>query len=187
MKVNEIWKPVVGFEGFYEVSNYGRVKSLQRLRRNRYGVFIVEEKILKQLTLTKGYLGVRLYKNNKGKTFKVHRLVAEAFIPNPDNLACVNHKDEIKTNNMVDNLEWCTSKYNTNYGTCNKRKGLNNRNNSLSKPVIQYKLNGEFVAEDPSICESERITGIRQPTITKCCKGQRKNAGGYIWKYKEVA
>lgn len=102
----EIWKDVVGYEGLYQVSNLGRVKSLFRYK-----------KILKQFEDNKGYLRVTLYKNNKSKSIKVHKLVAEAFIPNPNNYDCINHKDENKTNNRVENLEFCSFYYNLMYGT----------------------------------------------------------------------
>ena len=107
----EYWKPVVGYEGLYEVSNLGRVKSL------KFG----KERILKPQKDTSGYLCVTLCKNNNQCQFKVHRLVAEAFIPNPNNLPQTNHKDECKTNNIASNLEWCDRKYNVNYGTRTKR------------------------------------------------------------------
>lgn len=116
--INEIWKPVKHYEGFYEVSNYGRVKSIER------DVFMydgtksrhVKEHFVPHHDNGKGYLYVILYKNNVSKREYVHRIVAMAFIPNPDNLPQVNHKDEDKQNNYVDNLEWCTCKYNNNYG-----------------------------------------------------------------------
>lgn len=103
--MQEIWKPIKGYEGLYEVSSLGNVKSLRR------NVF------LKPGRKESGYLIVSLYKHNSGKNFYVHRLVAEAFIPNPDNLPIINHKDEVKTNNCVDNLEWCDYKYNNSFGT----------------------------------------------------------------------
>ena len=110
MKEREIWRDVVGFEGLYKVSNLGNVKSLNY---NRTG----KEKLMKPQTDGHGYLQVMLYKDGKYKIKKIHRLVAEAFIPNPDNLPCVNHKDENKTNNKEFNLEFCTYEYNNNYGT----------------------------------------------------------------------
>ena len=113
----EEWKSIPGYEGLYEVSSYGRVKSLERYKSNNGGIQLIKEKILKPHNTKKGYLTVQF----SNKIFKVHRLVAEAFIPNPDNLPMVNHKDEDKTNNNVDNLEWCTAKYNSNYGTAIER------------------------------------------------------------------
>ena len=132
--IEEIWKPVVGYEGLYEVSNKGTVKSLDRFTKSGRGNGnrFISGKILKSALNKKGYPSVVLCKDGKMFTQRVHRLVAEAFIPNPDNLPVVNHKDEDKTNNCVDNLEWCTNKYNCNYGTsisrmCETRlsKGIN--------------------------------------------------------------
>lgn len=117
----EIWKPVVGYEGYYEVSNYGRVKRLETRVNSNRGGRAVREKILKQIITKYGYLTVHLCVDNKRAKKKVHRLVAEAFIPNPLNLPCVNHKNEIKTDNFVENLEWCTVEYNNNYGTHQER------------------------------------------------------------------
>lgn len=112
---NEIWKDITNYEGLYQVSNFGRVKSLKRIRKSKNNSpSIVNERILSQKN-TKGYKSVSLSKNSKLKTFSVHRLVAQSFLDNPNNLPQINHKDENKTNNMVDNLEWCDAKYNTNY------------------------------------------------------------------------
>ena len=112
--MNEEWRPVVGYEGLYEVSNLGRVRSLDRYdRMNRF----CEGRILKLSADRLGYLRAQLYSSSKRKSFLVHRLVAQAFIPNPDNLPQVNHRDENPSNDNVDNLEWCDGKYNVNYGT----------------------------------------------------------------------
>ena len=124
MPVNskEEWRPVCGFEGLYEVSNLGRIKSLSRIiRANTCGKRIIPERILSNCINGSGYCTVVLCKNGKHTTFLVHRLVAEAFIPNPNNYPQVNHKDENPSNNCVENLEWCDQKYNSNYGTRNKR------------------------------------------------------------------
>lgn len=120
--LNEIWKDIKGYEGLYQVSNFGRVRCLERLTKNKWGNYYRKSIILKPLVLSKGYLGVRLYDSNKNvRTLRIHRLVAEAFISNPYNYPQVNHKDEDKTNNCVVNLEWCTCEYNNNYGTRNQR------------------------------------------------------------------
>lgn len=136
--MSEIWKPVLGYEGYYEVSNYGRVKRLETRVNSNRGGRAVREKILKQITTKFGYLTVHLCVENKRDKKKIHRLVAEAFIPNPDNLPCVNHKDENKSNNFVfvkpdgtidpekSNLEWCSVEYNNNYGT-HQERGLKTR------------------------------------------------------------
>ena len=165
----EYWKPVVGYEGHYQVSNFGRVKSI------KFG----KEIILKQhINIKGGYYYVCLLKNGKHKNYYVHRLVAQAFLPNPNNLPEVNHKDECKTNNVVSNLEWCDRKYNHNYGTINERISQ-----SQSKPVLQYDLNGNLIKEWKSINECGR-NGFNQGDICKCCNGKRKTAKGFIWKYK---
>lgn len=116
--MNEIWKDVPGYEGFYSVSNFGRVK---QLKDNRFGKFIDCDKIKKLTPDKDGYLRTSLTKDKKEKKFMVHRLVAMTFIPNPYNYPQVNHKDEVKNNNCVDNLEWCTEEYNANYGTRTER------------------------------------------------------------------
>jgi hypothetical protein len=163
--MDEIWKDI--FED-YQVSSYGRIKSFKNGK----------EKILKPYSTKKGYLEIDLHKNDKRKVFKVHRLVANAFIPNPHNLPQVNHKDENKLNNRVENLEWCTTLYNNNYGTRNERIG---------KRVLQYDKQGNFIREWESMAEAERVIGIYRQQICDCCRGYRgaKTAGGYIWKYKD--
>ena len=168
----EHWKLIAGYDGLYEVSDLGRVKSLNY---NRTGT----EKILKPGKTHDGYLQVGLCKDGQRKMLKVHRLVADAFIQNPNNLATVNHKDEVKTNNVASNLEWMSIKDNLNYGTHNKRVA-----ESLSKQVQMFdKSTGELLASFPSTCEAERVTGIAQSNICSCCKGKLKSAGGYIWRY----
>lgn len=164
----EYWKPVVGYEGHYQVSNFGRVKSI------KFG----KEIILKQKQYMDGYYYVGLSKNGIVKSYYVHRLVAEAFLPNPDNLPCVNHKDECKTNNIASNLEWCDNKYNNSYGTRNERVA-----EKLSKTVLQYDLEGNFIKEWKSVTECGR-NGFIQSDICKCCNGKLKTHKGFIWKYK---
>ena len=170
MTNEEIWCPIKGYEGLYEVSDYGRVKSL------KFG----KERILKPRRDKDGYLFVTLYKNGDHKTCKVHRLVAQTFIPNPDNLPQVNHKDEDKENNSVQNLEWCDRKYNYNYGTRIQRISEKN-----SKPVLQYTKSGEFVKEWKSARDVQRNLGYFGTYISSCCLGKRKSAYGFIWKFKD--
>ena len=182
---NEIWEPVIGFEGHYEVSNYGRVKALRRtIYRNDGRVRTMKEKIL-QLLDSHGYKSVMLCKEGKGKMYRVHRLVATAFIPNPKGLPIINHKDENKANNSVENLEWCDRHYNLYYRNAIGRmietkvvKGYG------KKAVLQYELNGTFVKEYPSIDDASRSLNISSCTISLCCSGGHSNAGGYQWKIK---
>lgn len=119
--MTEIWKPIIGYEGLYEISNLGRVKSLPKYHKTRFSGYIKKCKILKPRIDSYGYLMVALCKDKKQKNFLIHRLVAKHFIANPNNYDSINHKDECKTNNNVNNLEWCTRYYNNNYGTRNKR------------------------------------------------------------------
>lgn len=120
-----------------------------------------------------------------GKTTLVHRFIASCFLPNPQNLPCINHKDENKTNNCVDNLEWCTAKYNNNYGTHNKRAGESKRNHpKLSKTVLQFTKDGKFVKEWCSVKEIERVLGFDTGHISACCNGKAKSSYGFLWRYK---
>ena len=180
----EYWKPVVGYEGLYEVSNWGRVKSLRRLITNQYNSFYIEEKILKNWKNSKGYCLVTLSKNGTYKKFQVHRLVALHFLPNPSNLPEVNHKDENPQNNIVSNLEWCDRLYNVRYGTGierQKKKQLNDI--KKSKPVLQYDLEGNLIREWKSVTECG-MNGYNQGHVAACCRGERKTHKGFIWEYK---
>jgi len=188
--MQEIWKDIKGYEGLYQVSNLGNVKVLDRKIKSNYNYFIRKGRILKLCIGKKdGYVYVCLTKNNKGKTVKVHRLVAQAFIPNPNNLPQINHKDEDKTNNNVDNLEWCTSLYNNNYGTRNTklynktsfRKGHKPKS---CKKVAKYSLDGTLLDIYFSIREAGRINNFSASSIYRCCENKAK-CRNYIWKYAE--
>lgn len=181
----EEWKDICGFEGHYQISNLGRVKSVERKVKHYYGERIVSERILVPLIDKDGYLNVSLSRGNKVKKGKIHRLVAQAFIPNPDNLPQINHKDECKTNNRVDNLEYCNAKYNSNYGTHNERcaKALIN-NPKISKSVLCVETGVVY----PSTKEIQRRLGYHTiSSIYQCCKGKKyyHTAYGYHWKYVE--
>lgn len=181
--MKEVWKNISGYEGLYEVSSLGRVRSLPHKVYNKLiGEYISKEKILKQGSLVRGYKGVGLYKNGKEKTQKVHRLVAEAFIPNPNNYPEVNHKNEDTSDNRVTNLEWCTSKYNSNYGTRTQRIAQKNLNRNKSKRVLQLDLSGNLIHVWPSASETQR-NGFSQGNVSACCRGERKTHKGYKWQY----
>ena len=184
----EIWKPKKDYEGLYEVSNLGRVKSLGNGKSNNS-----KERILKPDTTRNGYLKVRLYKDGKRKQFLVHRVVVETFLPNPNNLPEVNHKDENKENNFVGtpendykdgNLEWCTREYNNNYGNRIQKIKEINTNGKCSKKVLQFTLDGVLIREWPSTQECGR-NGFSQSAVSACCRGEKPHYKGYIWRYKE--
>lgn len=176
--MNEIWKDINGYEGLYQISNLGRVKSVDRYLID--GRFI-NGGIMAIRISNSGYLRVGLRNGKEQKTFLVHRLVAEAFISNPDNLPQVNHKDENKENNCVENLEWCTAKYNNNYGTHVERSTAPQR-----KTVYQYSIDGQFIKEWPSSIEIQRQLSFSQGNISACCRGERKTAYGYKWFYTKL-
>ena len=182
----EVWKDVVGYEGLYQVSNLGRVKSLDKVisTRNGYSSFekSIKGRVLKQV-LVMGYLKVHLVNIGKGKSIPVHRFVAMAFIANKNNYPQVNHKDEDKTNNIVDNLEWCTALYNNNYGTRNERISKNQNNDRKNKPILQFTSDGKFVKEWVSITEASKY-GFQRRIIQRCLKGEYKRHYNFIWKYK---
>ena len=175
----EEFRPVIGYEGLYEVSSTGRIKSCERLVRTKNGYNKIKEKFIVQKDDTHGYLCVNLWKNNKLTHFKVHRLVASAFIPNPNNLRDVNHIDEDKYNNNINNLEWSSHKDNLNYGSRNERA-----NNTRSKEVSQYdKVTNELLATYKNAYIADGITGINESSISACCRNIRNSAGGYIWRF----
>ena len=183
--MEEVWKDIEGYEGLYQVSNLGNVKSLV----DSNGV--AREKILKPIIASNWYLKVDLCKNKTKKRFLVHRLVAKAFIENTNNYPCVNHKDESRINNVVENLEWCTYKYNSNYGNRNERASksiskANTNNPKLSKSVGAYK-DGKLVMTFPSTREARR-NGYNHGSVAACCRNCYLREGnniykGYIWKY----
>ncbi len=180
---NEVWRPVDGFEGYYEVSNYGRVRSIKRIVtiknrwhdiQRRYGGTITRGHIDNN-----GYMAICLQADGRKKYTKVHILVAKAFIENPSNYHQVNHKDENKSNNCVENLEWCTAKYNSNYGTKIKRQA-----EKWSRKVNMLK-DGKIVSTFPSLKEAGERMNINYKNIQSVCAGHRKTAGGYNWEYAE--
>ena len=168
----EIWKDIEGYEGLYQVSNWGNVKSLNY---NHTG----KEKLLSLHKNRYDYITVDFSKNGKHKTYKVHRLVLQNFAP-CDNMKSlqVNHIDEDKTNNHLSNLEWVTHKENINHGTRNDRV-----DEKKSIPIVQLSLEGKYIRSYESSMDAEREGGFHQGNIINCCKGKRKSHGGYKWMY----
>ena len=187
----EIWKDIKGYEGYYQVSNYGNVKSLDRtvFYKNRR-VVKYKGKLLKTICNKYGYLYLRISKNNFIKHKYVSRLVAEAFIKKPFNKNTVNHIDGNKTNNHASNLEWCTQKENIqhawNVGLCESVRTSKNKNKP-QKPVVMYKGEQEFLIFD-SMTEAARAMGNIGFLcgISNCCNGKGKLSNGYQWKYASV-
>ena len=170
--MEEIWRDIAGYEGIYQVSNLGRVKSFHKWKR----AACPDEYILKVDSNNKGYQQVMLYKNHTRHKVLVHRLVAMAFIPNPDNLPHINHIDENIQNNRMDNLEWCTPSYNNCYGTA-KFRALITRTGAVEQRLIS----GQLLATYVSTAVAQEITGIKSREIAACLRGELKSAGGFIW------
>ena len=158
-------KDIKNYEGLYAITSCGKVWSYRN------------ECFLKPYLNKKGYMRVCLRKDGEKKMYSLHRLVAEAYIPNPDNLPQVNHKDENKANNCLQNLEWCDCKYNNNYGTCIER-----RSSKHKKPILQFSLNGELIREWECAYD---VGEEAQSNINKCLTGKTKSAYGFTWKYKD--
>lgn len=165
--MTEVWKDIEGYEGYYQVSNLGRVKSLQTMKYShikKCAIPVMRERVLKPFPNTDKYLMIDLKKDGKRNCQKVHRLVAKAFIPNLDNMPQVNHKDENKQNNCADNLEWCNCQYNNTYGTAKSRMAEKHK-----KKLIQISASGEVVNEWNSIGEATKDLGVSKNTIALWC------------------
>lgn len=187
--VEVVRMPVKGYEGYYEVDQFGRVYGCDRVVRvednDREYDKPIKGKQLKQTTHSAGYKVVGLTKDGTTKTTFVHRIVAEAFIPNPDNLPMVNHKDEDKTNNFVENLEWCTAAYNNTYGSKTERQAAKIRGRVSEKrvPVIQRELDGTFVDWHASVTEAANRVKSRPQAISAVCNGKRTSHKGFRWEF----
>ncbi len=173
--IGEIWRTAVYdgeiYEGLYKVSNWGKILNLNYRNTGK-------ERLVKTSEDKDGYLQVKLRKNGEYKTCKVHRLIAQTFIPNPEGKPEVNHIDEDKTNNRVDNLEWKWHKDNINHGTHNERIAK-----ALSKKVLQLSLSGELIREWSSTMECGR-NGFNQGAVAACCRGKLLQYKGFLWRYK---
>ena len=185
--MTEIWRDILvnGIKTNYEVSNIGRIRSFgfRYMIMNGAKSYYKPSKILTEKTNRDGYKSVAISINKKPFTMLVHRALAQAFIPNPDGLPQINHKDEVKDNNLLSNLEWCTVSYNINYGTCIARRVAKAINHpGLSTKVSQYDLDGNFLKSYPSIAEAVR-NGFNSGNVSSVCSGRKKTSGGYIWKY----
>ena len=174
----EEWKDIIGYEGLYKVSNLGNVKSVERILSNGHKH---KEKHL-YTHLINGYVVVSLFKDGKQRNFKVYRLVAKSFIPNPENKPCVDHIDTNKENNKVENLKWVTYQENTDNPLSSIRQKQAVSIAGTIK-VSQYDKNWILLNIYPSAACAERMTGTNASSICSCCKGRRKTANGFIWKY----
>ena len=168
--MEEIWKDIKGFEGLYQVSNFGRVKSFPRK-----GTQTTKERIIKFTKSNKNYLVANLKNNNIQQSFSIHRLVAQAFIPNPDNLPQVNHIDGNKQNNNVNNLEWCTNKQNRCHASCNHLL--------YTRHINQFDLEGNFIKEWNSITEASKFYNIKYNSLWSACNNKKGVYNGFIWRY----
>jgi hypothetical protein len=177
--LHEIWVDVPEYYGKYQVSNLGHIRSLNWRRMD-----IIKN--LSPVTDKDGYQIVCLSDENSQKSTRLHRLIAEAFVPNPCNKPHINHKDENKANNLATNLEWTTVKENNNYGTRNKRVSKTKTNNTYNcRPVFQYSLAGEFIKAWPSLSEPCRVFGYDNSLISRCCRGIKKTAYGFKWLFTQ--
>lgn len=189
--MKEIFKDINGYEGLYQISNKGRVRSLNRFVHTQWkSLRLIKGKILK-LSFMKGYKRIELQKNNKSKQNFVHRLVAQAFIPNPENKSQINHKNGIKNDNRVENLEWCTAKENIRHawknGYCKPNitmLGKKGKDSPASKKVLQFDLDGNFIKKWVSMTEAGKKLNINYSQISMVCNNiyGHKTAGGFKWK-----
>lgn len=186
---NEIWKDIEGWEGYYQISNLGRVKSIERKVKflsckEKPSKLKVDKSILRQW-LGHGYPQISLYKDCKGKNYSTHRLLAKAFISNPENKPHINHKDGIRHHLEISNLEWCTPKENHihKYEVLGYvSKGRKGKLSSCSKKVGQYDLSGNLIKIWDSQGEIERELGFEQANISACCRGKQRTSCGFKWK-----
>ena len=180
---NEVWKDIPNYEGIYKASNFGRIKMVKRTLTDSLGKKInKKEHILKPRTGNRYYM-IALYKNGKREDLLLHRVIAQTFIPNPENKPFVNHKDENCFNNSSDNLMWCTQKENMNWGTINERMSKNSKS---KRKVNQYDMDGNYIKTWDCMTDFYKSKGLKLKTgIIECCKGRRQSHMGYKWKYAD--
>lgn len=189
--IEEEWKDVVNYEGYYQVSNLGRIKSLDRVIVDKNGVEMQIPSIIKKLQKSKtGYWCIELWRHNKLKYVKVHRLIADAFIPNPENKPQVNHIDSNRLNNDISNLEWCTPSENTIHAVRLGRikspmVGMKGLFTARNKPVIQLSISGVILKEFMSQTAAAIELGLSPTNISACVNGKTKTCGGFKWINKE--
>lgn len=181
--MKEEWRDILGYENYYQISNLGRVKSLDYIDKRGWKR---KSKKLKYNIDRNGYVRVKLTNSKGQKYYQVHRLVAQAFIPNPNNLPQVNHKDSIRNNNCVNNLEWITCSENNKYAyNCGKRTKKFGKDNHRSKKIIQYTKDGIEIKRFDSLTECAKELKLNEPNISMVCSGKRQTCGGYVFKKEE--
>ena len=192
IKIKEIWKDIPEYEGLYQASSLGNIRSIDRiiydknLKRSRN----FKGKILKQNIRNDGYLFVNLSKNGINKVVKIHRIIAKTFIKNNNNYKCINHINGNKQDNNINNLEWCTYSHNIKEAYrlgLKKSISIKGEKNKCSKIVNQYDLDNNFIKKWYCIKDASKKLKIKDSNISLCCKGKRNKAGGYIWKYEEIS
>lgn len=198
----EIWMPIEGYEGLYEVSNTQKVRSVDRILNHPTGTCLVKSKLKSLQISNKGYYCLSLYKNGHGKVHLLHRLIAKAFIPNPFDMPEIDHINGNKMDNRIENLRWTTRKGNMNNPVTRSRmaryysdkdwvkdkmqKRIANKCKTAPKRVYQYSLNGLFLKEYETTIQAEKDTGIKKELITESCRNDgKKQAMGYLWSYKK--
>lgn len=196
--MEEIWKDIIGWEGIYKISNLGRILCCSRKLKNNH---VVGSKIKVLKLSNNGYYKTSFYDAYTGrvKNVTLHRLLAETFIPNPENKPCIDHINGDSTDNRLSNLRWCTHKENSNNPICVQRKRIeckiaqNNPktlikkiNSSHKKKILKYSLNGEYMEEYSSLHEAAKIHNVSFCNLSACCHNKRNNCGGFIWKFKEI-
>lgn len=194
--MDEIWKPIDGYEGKYEVSNMGRIKSLPREAWNGHGIMVLRERILRPGINSKGYESVNLYIKNKRENVLIHQVVAKTFIPNPEGKPCVDHINTIRRDNRVENLRWCTQKENcNNYVTKIKLShsirgenhpmwGKKGADNPHSRTVAQFTKGGQLIKTYPSALDAAKAMNVQRGAIYRAISGFRRYCRGYIWRYE---